>query len=111
MAMLAGTGRFLLQHVIGKLSGRGRMLGIARMGMNWDIDDLIRHLQASKLAYAEPVAERIRRQNSRYTSKDFFELLGFSEVGVGGQLFEGDLAGIDGAGEGGVEGGDEHVSG
>lgn len=79
MAMLAGTGRFLLQHVIGRLPGRGRMLAIARMGMNWSIDDLIRHLQANKLAYAEPVAERIRRQNSRYTWKDFFELLGFAD--------------------------------
>lgn len=79
MGMLAGTGLFLVHHVLNKLPARGKALGIARMKMNWHIDDVIKHLTLNDLKFNQKIADKVRQQNSRYTSKDFFELLGFED--------------------------------
>jgi SAM-dependent methyltransferase len=79
MALLGGTALFLINHVIPKLPKSARVLGIARMFMTWNIDKITYHLSAKNIQFDPAVAERIRRQNSIYTSKDFLELLGFTD--------------------------------
>jgi len=76
--MLAGYGMFLMEAVLPRVSQRERMLGIARMSVTWNPDDLI--TQAERLGYrADPqVAARIRQQSGYFTSREFFELLGFA---------------------------------
>ncbi len=79
MAMLAGTGHFIIRHVMSKLPKRGSMLGIARMSMNWNIEDVLTHLRENNIEFNKKAADRLRARNSAYTSKDFFELLGFDD--------------------------------
>lgn len=79
MGMLAGTALFLIQHVIPRLPGKPKTLGIARMLMNWNIDDLTRHLHNNHIGFNQATAEILRGKGPIYTSKDFFELLGFDD--------------------------------
>lgn len=76
MAMLAGTGLFIIQHVLPRVKN-GSVLSIARMSMGWDVDDIVKNLEERGLPYSAAAAERMRAQNSLYTSREFFELLGF----------------------------------
>lgn len=78
--MLAGTGLFVIRHVMTKVQARGSALGISKMKMNWNVDEIIHHLMLNNLQFNQRGAEGIRQQNKQggtYTSKDFFELLGF----------------------------------
>jgi SAM-dependent methyltransferase len=79
MGMLAGTALFLIQHVIPQLHRKHKTLGISRMLMNWNIDDLAKHLQNNNIEFNHAIAEKIRSRGPIYTSKDFFELLGFDD--------------------------------
>ena len=53
------------------------MLGISRMSISWNIEDLIGHLDRLGHPHDKKTAEKIRAMNSRYSGKEFFELLGF----------------------------------
>ncbi len=79
MALLAGHGLFLIKHVLPRVKNRDSMLGIGRMSMSWNIDDLLTHLERAGVAYNEEAGTRIGLRNSRYSSRDFFELLGFDD--------------------------------
>lgn len=45
MAMLAGSGLLTIRHVLPRVTSRHRVLGIARMSMNWDVHDVIKQLR------------------------------------------------------------------
>lgn len=47
--------------------------------MSWSIEDVLKHLQANNIEFNMKAADRLRARNSAYTSKDFFELLGFDD--------------------------------
>ncbi len=77
MALIAGCGLFIVEHVLPRVPSRERMLSIARMSMNWDIDDVVKNLDAHGIDYKKKHAKRIRAASSRYTSRDFYKLVGF----------------------------------
>lgn len=76
MAIIAGYGLFLLQHVLPKVHQRDRMLGISRMSMGWNIDNLRQHLDQLGVTYDTHLLEQIR-QGGAYSGAEFFKLLGF----------------------------------
>jgi SAM-dependent methyltransferase len=76
MAMLAGTGLFIIQHVLPKLRSRDSALGISKMAMAWNVEQIIEAFGQQNLPFEKDVYERIKNQNSIFNSKDFFELAG-----------------------------------
>lgn len=79
MAMLAGYGTFLLEAVIPRVTVRDRVLSVARMSITWDADDLEAHLRRTGVAYDSGTLARIRARGHVFTTREFFELLGFAE--------------------------------
>lgn len=76
--MLAGSGFFIIEHILPHLEhSKNNMLGIARMSMNWRIDQILAVLKAKKIPYSNKYAEAIRASDNNYTSRDFFKLLRF----------------------------------
>ena len=79
MAMLAGTGLFIIQHVLPRLRSRRSALGIARMSMNWNVDEIVTCLRKNNVEYSQEIFEQIKRQNNVYSSREFFRLLGVEQ--------------------------------
>lgn len=79
MALIAGCGLFIVEHVLPRIESRERMLSIARMSMTWDIDDVVKNLKKHGIDYKKKQEGRIRAMGSRYTSRDFYKLLGFKQ--------------------------------
>jgi hypothetical protein len=79
MALLAGVGLFLMQHSIPTVKNKDRMLNLARMSMNWNVDDIVKFAKQFSIPLNEDLLPKLRDQDSVYTSKEFFELLGFAQ--------------------------------
>lgn len=79
MAMLAGSGLFIIRHVLPRVTSRDRVLSIARMLMSWDVDDVIKELRMHSQPYDTEVEAQIRAAGSLYTSREFLTLLNFRE--------------------------------
>lgn len=77
MALIAGCGLFIIERVLPRVASRERMLSIARMSMNWDVDDVVRHLEKNGVDYQKKHEKRIRSGGPSYSSRDFYKLLGF----------------------------------
>jgi hypothetical protein len=80
MALIAGSGLFILRHVFPKIRNFQKMLSIARMDMNWNVDDILKNCNELGIKFNASKADHIRKIISRvYSSKEFYELIGFEE--------------------------------
>lgn len=79
MALLAGCGLFIIERVLPRIADRKRMLSIARMSMNWSVDDVVANLERTKQRYDEKQVKKLRAMGGRYTSRELYTLLGFEE--------------------------------
>ncbi|MBT3765370.1 MAG: hypothetical protein HOB79_04425 [Rhodospirillaceae bacterium] len=79
MAMLAGYGLFLIDKILPTVPSRANMLSLSRMSIGWDVDDLLTNLNQRNQEYDGAILEQIRSMGGRFSSKEFFELLGFKK--------------------------------
>lgn len=81
--LLAGSALFFIEQILPSLqNSTKKMLGIARMSMNWNVDQIVEILKNKQLpfdpAYINVMQEAVQTKGF-YTSREFFKLLTFQE--------------------------------
>lgn len=76
MALVAGCGLFIIEKALNRVANKDSVLSLSRMSMNWQIDELVNVAKQHGIICNPEVVAKVK-QNPWYTSKEFYEMLGF----------------------------------